>query len=251
MQINDYLNVLRKRWWVILLVAFSAAAAAYGFSKLQTPLFRSRVIYQVLFNRLDTGSNMFVDNLLNSYVGLVYQPDQMQAISDQLGLDVQSGEALMKYVRIQPQPESMRIVVEVDYFDPGEARRIASAVGGMLNARIVEANRNLEGEDRAFLQLAQSAQVGVLAKPQTRINVLAGGLLGAILGLLLVFILEYMDDTLKTADDVERFAGLPTIGTIPSGAAAGGRWARPLGSAGFVAGLNRTADAGTSKDRHD
>jgi capsular polysaccharide biosynthesis protein len=157
MQIKEYWNVLRKRWWLIALVAMSAAVAAYGVSKVQTPLFRSQATFQVLFNRLDTGGNMFVSNLLNSYVGLVYQPDQMQAISDQLGLDVQSGEALMEYVRVQPQPDTMRIVVEVDYFDPSESRRIADAVGGVLNARIVEANRNLEGEDRVFLQLSRQA----------------------------------------------------------------------------------------------
>ena len=41
MQLQDYINVLVKRWWVVLLVAASAAVAAYGFSKAQTPMFRS------------------------------------------------------------------------------------------------------------------------------------------------------------------------------------------------------------------
>ena len=251
MQIKEYWNVLRKRWWLIALVAMSAAVAAYGISKVQTPLFRSQATFQVLFNRLDTGGNMFVSNLLNSYVGLVYQPDQMQAISDQLGLDIQSGEALMEYVRVQPQPDTMRIVVEVDYFDPGESRRIADAVGGVLNARIVEANRNLEGEDRVFLQLAQRAREGTFAKPQTKINVLAGGLLGAVLGLLLVFLLEYLDDTLKSADDVERFAGLTTIGLIPGSHAAGSRRgpARPAVASGMVARSSLPGGASSAHDR--
>ncbi|MDQ5854263.1 MAG: hypothetical protein M3380_19785, partial [Chloroflexota bacterium] len=50
------------------------------------------------------------------------------------------------------------------------------------------------------------------------------------------FILEYMDDTLKTAADVERFAGLTTIGAIPGSSAAGGRRARlrPAVAAGIV-----------------
>ncbi len=41
--------------------------------------------------------------------------------------------------------------------------------------------------------------------------------------MLLAFILEYMDDTIKTSDDVERFAGLTTLGLIPSGAAQAAR----------------------------
>jgi capsular polysaccharide biosynthesis protein len=251
MQIKDYMNVVRKRWWVVVLVALSAAAAAYGFSKLQTPLYRSQAIYQVLFNRLDTGSNMFADKLLNSYVGLVYQPDQMQATSDMLGLD-QSGEALMEYVRVQAQPDTLRIVIEADHFTPSDSRRVVDAVGSVLNARVVEANRNLAGEDRAFLQLAQSARDGYLAKPQTRINVLAGGLLGLVLGLLLVFILEYMDDTLKTSSDVERFAGLATIGSIPSSSStAGKRQARAAAASGIVAGSNRESGSRSERQRID
>lgn len=245
MQIKDYLNVLRKRWWVVLLVAFSAACAAYGISKLQSPLFRSRAIYQITFNRLDTGGNAFADKLLNSYVGLVYQPDKMQAISDQLGVD-QSGETLMKYVRVQPQPDNLTITIEADAFDPSTSQQIASLVGNVLNTQIVEVNRNLTGEDRAFPQLVQSARVGYLAKPQTKINVLAGGLLGGILGLLLIFILEYMDDTLKTSADVERFAGLSTIGLIPSGAASVARRTRAAAASGIVA-----QRVGTGKTRSD
>lgn len=250
MQIKDYLNVLRKRWWVVLLVAFSAACAAYGISKLQTPLFRSRAISQITFNRLDTGGNAFADKLLNSYVGLVYQPDKMQAISDQLGIDL-SGETLMKYVRIQPQPDNLTITIEADAFDPETSQKIAGLVGSILNSQIVEVNRNLTGEDRAYPQMVQSARAGFLAKPQTKINVLAGALLGGILGLLLVFVLEYMDDTLKTADDVERFAGLATIGMIPSGAAVGARRSRSAAATGIVAGGYRTVKARPDQDRFD
>ena len=86
----------------------------------------------------------------------------------------------------------------------------------------------------------------MLAKPQTKINVLAGGILGGILGLLLIFVLEYLDDTLKTAEDVERFAGLATIGVIPSGAATGARRRRPAAASGIVAGKTPP-----DEDRHD
>ena len=110
MRIQDYLNVLAKRWWVILLVTASAAVAAYGFSKLRTPIYRSHTIYSVNFNRLDTGGNCFADELLNGYVMAVHQPDRMEHISNQLQLD-QSGSSLMQYVRLQPQPDQRLIVI--------------------------------------------------------------------------------------------------------------------------------------------
>ncbi len=48
------------------------------------------------------------------------------------------------------------------------------------------------------------------------VTVPAGGLLGLILGLLLAFVLEALDNSLKSPADVERFVGLTTLGAIPT-----------------------------------
>jgi hypothetical protein len=60
-----------------------------------------------------------------------------------------------------------------------------------------------------------------------------------------------MDDTLKTAEDVERFAGLVTIGIIPSGAAAGARRGRPAAATGIVAGKTQAEAENSKPDEHD
>src|SRR6476661_2290892 len=156
MRIQDYLKVVWKRWWVIMLVTIVAAVAAYGISKAQTPLYRSQATYGVFFNRIDTGANSFAAALFNGYVNTVYQPDQLQAISNQLGLD-KSGQELMQYVRLQSQPDNQQIVIEADYFDPGQAQALAAAVGENLNAVVAELNRNNTSQDKVFLRRSQSA----------------------------------------------------------------------------------------------
>lgn len=249
MRLEDYVRVLWKRWWIVGLIALTAAVAAYVFSKLQDPEYRSQARYSVLINRLDSGVNIFADKTLNNYRNLVYNKDQMQSVNDQLGLD-RTGEALMEYVRVQPQPDQLLMVIEVDWRDPEIAQRIAAAVGERLNASVVEANRNLQGEDRVSLRLIESPQVGYLAKPTTRINVLAGAILGLILGVLLAFVLEYLDDTLKTAADVERYTELITIGAIPSGAAQSGRM-RPRLRAAPTSGIIAQPAQRSEKHSHD
>lgn len=222
MQLQDYVHVLWKRWWVIALVALTAAIAAYAISWLQTPLFRVRSEWSVGINRIDSGAAIGgADRVLASYRNRVYNPDKLQSISDQLGLD-QTGTAMMEFVAVQSQPADMKFVIEVEYYTTEEAQRIAYAVGDVLNSVVVEANRNATGEDRLSLERTVSPQ-GAGYTPNKRINTLAGAILGAIVGVLLAFVLEYLDDTLKTAGDVERFTDLVTIGAIPSGAAQGGR----------------------------
>ena len=51
--------------------------------------------------------------------------------------------------------------------------------------------------------------------PQTRVFLLSGLLLGLVLGVLLAFARDYLDDSLKTIEDVERYLGLPTLAAIP------------------------------------
>lgn len=52
-------------------------------------------------------------------------------------------------------------------------------------------------------------------KPNLTLNLAIGLLLGAMLGVLAAFLLEFLDDTIKTPDDVEHKLKLPVLGIIP------------------------------------
>lgn len=52
-------------------------------------------------------------------------------------------------------------------------------------------------------------------KPNLSVNLAIGLLVGLLLGVLAAFLLEYMDETLKTPDDVEKKLRLPVLGVVP------------------------------------
>jgi uncharacterized protein involved in exopolysaccharide biosynthesis len=52
-------------------------------------------------------------------------------------------------------------------------------------------------------------------KPNKKLNLVIGGILGLMLGVMMVFFLEYMDNTIKNTEDVERILNLPILGVIP------------------------------------
>jgi succinoglycan biosynthesis transport protein ExoP len=54
-------------------------------------------------------------------------------------------------------------------------------------------------------------------KPNLQSNLLAGLGIGLFLGLCLVFLLEYLDDSIRFPDAVERVLGVPLMGVIPVG----------------------------------
>jgi non-specific protein-tyrosine kinase len=63
----------------------------------------------------------------------------------------------------------------------------------------------------------------VPASPRVLLNTILAALVGLLIALGLAFLLEYFDDTVKSTDDVEAVAGLPTLGTITKMKGAGGR----------------------------
>ena len=63
--------------------------------------------------------------------------------------------------------------------------------------------------------VAEPATVPIFPiRPRTSTNVMLAVIVGALLGLGIAFLVEYLDDTVKTPDDVTRVAGLATLGAI-------------------------------------
>ena len=66
-------------------------------------------------------------------------------------------------------------------------------------------------------QIVDSATVSdAPVKPKRLLNILLGMFVGAMGSVLLAFFLEYIDDTIKTPDEVEKILGQPFLGYVPS-----------------------------------
>jgi tyrosine-protein kinase len=50
--------------------------------------------------------------------------------------------------------------------------------------------------------------------PRPLLNILLAAIVGLLLGAAIVFLMEYMDDTIKNSDDVQELVGLATLGTV-------------------------------------
>ena len=60
-------------------------------------------------------------------------------------------------------------------------------------------------------------------KPNTRQNLLLAAVVGLFLGVGLAFFFEYLDNTIKTPEDLEQWARLPSFGMVPEISTNGGR----------------------------
>ncbi len=65
------------------------------------------------------------------------------------------------------------------------------------------------------ISVVDRAMPGAKYKPSLKGNLLIGALLGLLLGMILAVSFEYLDDTFKAPEDLERQLGVPVLGVIP------------------------------------
>lgn len=73
----------------------------------------------------------------------------------------------------------------------------------------------MSGEKESNIRIVESALPGSRFTPSYQKNLLGGLGLGLGFGIALAFFLEYMDRSLRSAEQVEQFLKLPTLGIIP------------------------------------
>ncbi len=83
----------------------------------------------------------------------------------------------------------------------------------LASGRMADSNLENESSNITIMDIAYPAPSAF--KPRKSRILLIALVLGAFLGVLVAFLKEHLDNTLKTTEDVEKKLGLPTLGTLP------------------------------------
>ncbi len=215
MELKDYGRILRQRGWMILLMAGLTAVAVFGFSKMQTPVYESNLRLLVSPARTDFGMAQAAKELLHSYEQWLHSRYRAQDVINNMQLDMTAG-ALLSDVKVSSDSSSFVLKLAVENSNPDLANDIAREWGNLIVQWQTRKNDKLRKEDRIDIEFLDDPQAG-LDRPKTKINTLAGAVFGALLGIILVFALEWIQSgTIHRRDDVERYLDVPVIGTIPT-----------------------------------
>ena len=145
---------------------------------------------------------------------------QKQALTQNIAQDYQAAQAREKYLsKIIGQQENLVDVVSQKTIQYNILKREVdtnrSLYDGVLQ-RMKEA-QVAAGLNASNIMVVDPAQVpDGPAKPRIVFNLALGLILGLGLGVGLAFFQEYLDNTLKTPDEVESLLRLPSLGLIPS-----------------------------------
>ena len=124
------------------------------------------------------------------------------------GLDRMIGEAEKQISRLPSQEVQLTRLIR--------NRSVLENIYIMLMEKLEEF-RITEEMTTADVQVIDPAETPVTPiKPRKMMNTAVAGMLALFVGCGLAFLMEYMDTSIKTTQDVQQYLGLPVLGLIPS-----------------------------------
>jgi capsular polysaccharide biosynthesis protein len=213
--IKDILKTLKKRWKLIMLLTLIAALISGTISYfLLTPIYQSST--QILVNQkqsenqLDSTQIRSNIDMINTYSVIIKSPAILEKVIDELNLN-QSVEQLSEKITINSQENSQVFSLTVQDSDPSQAVKIANTVSETFQKEIKDI---MNVDNVSVLANAEIKDDPTPVKPNPLLNIAIAVVVGLIAGIGLAFILEYMDNTIKDEDDIERLLELPILGSI-------------------------------------
>ena len=146
--------------------------------------------------------------LANDYTHVFSNWHVHEMVAEQLDLDY-SYRTMESMVKVT-NPSSTRIIeITVTSPDAAEAQLMANTYSSVAREFIAKVMKTVEP---SVFQEALLPQTPV--SPSKARNLILGFLIGALLAVAVITVLFVMDDKVRTADDVTKLLGLPTLGVV-------------------------------------
>ena len=224
-----YLIKVIKKWWklIIALTLIAALASALISFYVLKPVYRASTLLMVTVasEKLQVSTqqlnrnNQDNDNptapmpvlTMNTYLGQLESEVVMKRVVEGTGIPGLSIGGLMSMTDASIVKDSNLITLEVENNDPVIAARIANAIAEQYLKLM---------DELMFSSVVVISPANVPAgpiKPNKKMNIALAFLIGLMISVLLAFLLEFLDNTLKTVDDIDQVLDLPVLAVIPIG----------------------------------
>ena len=215
MELGDYIRILRKRWWIIVVAVVLTAGSGFVFSKLQHPEYTSTAEVIIEPARPDWGLAQAAKILLRTYMTVVDSDRKALAVIDELKLPM-TPDQLRSRARFAVEDDRMVIKIEIEDYDGDQANDIARTWAQLLVEWRDSQNQRQRKEDRVYAYLRDEPRY-VQSWPKTKVVTAAGGVFGLVIAGVVIFFLEWLEaGIVRTPQDVERQLNLAVVGAIPS-----------------------------------
>ena len=215
-QLKEVLRMLRKRVGLILILTALAVIAAGVMSYfVMPPIYQAST--QLLVNKTQSEQPLYSPGevqtnlqLINSYNVIMKSPAILDQVIDELGIDLTVAE-LNEKMTVSSEEDSQVVNLTVQDTNPQMAADIANETAEVFREKIFTL-MNIDNVN--ILSKAKVEENPAPIKPKPLLNMALALVVGLMLGIGIAFLLEYLDNTIKSEQDIERLLQVPVLGAV-------------------------------------
>lgn len=214
LNIKDFINVAKKKLWIIILITIITTSAGIFVS------------YKVLDSEYRVNTTLYIGTKITPQSdGVAYQDLLMggQLVKDYI--ELAKSRLVRGIVKEELESEGHSLVGLMSVHQKGDTRIIEITVQDTSpKLATLVANKYAEVFKRKALELIDAVNIQIIdvartpsnpIKPNKKMNIVFSFMLGVMISVVIIFLIVFLDNTIKTSEDIEGSIKLIVIGSIP------------------------------------
>ncbi|HHD2595308.1 TPA: YveK family protein [Clostridium perfringens] len=217
--LQEIAYALKKRWKLIALITIAATlvSAILSFFVIK-PQYEAKT--KLFIGKQETKENnaynnsdvMMYQQLMKTYAELVKTSDLVTKAVKSVDLEYNQNEIKGILNNITATPSADTQILDLS-FKGGNPKEVLKVTEAITNEFISESKELIPNGNVQVIQKPQLPEHPV--SPNKKRNILIAFVLGLMVGVGIVLLLEYLDNTFKSREELEKTLELPIIGAIP------------------------------------
>lgn len=219
LELKDYLKVLRKRIWLIaIIIVVSCTATGLISFFVLTPQYQAST--KLIVNKPNETAGVSALNIndlnlnikiIDTYKEVIKTTHIMEMVAAENPQFQMTPEQLIGKVKVSSVNNTQVMTLAVQDPSYEKAASIVNAVSHIFQREIP----NIMNVDNvSILTEAKMSPIPAPVSPKSNLNLVLSFVVSLMAAVGLAFLLEYLDDTVKSESDVEALLGVPTLTMI-------------------------------------
>jgi len=223
MELIRYARILRRWMWMIVICPIVAALTAGIVSFSLPPVYEAQVVVlvrpaQPLASTDPTVAALSAEQVSSTYAKLMVERPMLESVIADLGLKTRP-DALEQTIKVTPQPGTTILDVRVQSSNPA----LASDVANRLVANFIADVKRIQQQETQFPNARSADNLVVVSpavvpdrpvSPNKALNIAIAFGAGLLLALGVAYLLDYLDQSIKSDEELTERLGLITIGHV-------------------------------------
>ena len=214
--ISEIFEAIKRRWIIIVAITLTATiiSGIISFFVID-PVYEASTKVFVGKEENDNAAynsseiNMY-QQLLQTYAQAIKTKDLVNRAISGLKYDGLEARNVVESLTVNPISNTQILQIKYQSKDPNEAKDVLKSV---TDEFIVTAKELVPNGNVRVIEEVELPQNPV--SPNKKMNIAIAFLVGLMVSVGLVFLLEYLDNTYKNKDQLEKELGIPVLGAIP------------------------------------